>query len=349
MNINKETLKLYWQQMRKYKVSFFVMLIGIPSASLFTDTLLPYFLSQAVGTLSGGTIEQITQFLWLAAGVAIVGVCLNLLGFQSAIMHESSVRRDLADDTVDRLIAKDQAFFANQKIGALTGKFIDFVNAHVGLQDLFVIRTLGFVLNVGTGMVIIFLHTPLLGLIILGLIVALIFQIRFSMKLRTPLRQARKKLVGEVNGAAADTISNSLTVKTFAHEQHELSNLSKLTTKYKQVYMRDFRWMSVEGSGRILLMSIVQIIAIGVIARMLLAGQMELGIAIFAITYLQRIATQLFALGDIINGYDRLFIQAAPMTEILMEDHIIKDKSSKKLQNFSHIRPSGLNNHPKKP
>ena len=100
--------------MRKYKVSFFVMLIGIPSASLFTDTLLPYFLSQAVGTLSGGTIEQITQFLWLAAGVAIVGVCLNLLGFQSAIMHESSVRRDLADDTVDRLIAKDQAFFANQ-------------------------------------------------------------------------------------------------------------------------------------------------------------------------------------------------------------------------------------------
>ena len=333
MNINKETLKLYWQQMRKYKVSFFVMLIGIPSASLFTDTLLPYFLSQAVGTLSGGTIEQITQFLWLAAGVAIVGVCLNLLGFQSAIMHESSVRRDLADDTVDRLIAKDQAFFANQKIGALTGKFIDFVNAHVGLQDLFVIRTLGFVLNVGTGMVIIFLHTPILGLIILGLIVALIFQIRLSMKLRTPLRQARKKLVGEVNGAAADTISNSLTVKTFAHEQHELSNLSKLTTKYKQVYMRDFRWMSVEGSGRILLMSIVQIIAIGVIARMLLAGQMELGIAIFAITYLQRIATQLFALGDIINGYDRLFIQAAPMTEILMEDHIIKDKSSKKLQN----------------
>lgn len=308
------------------------MLIAIPLAFLFNDTLLPYLLSQAVGTLSGGTIEQMTQFLWIAAGVAIIGVGLNLSGFQAAIIHESSVRRDLANDTLGRLLAKDQAFFANQKVGALTGKFIDFLNAHVGLQDLVVIRTLGFVLSVGTGVTIIFLYTPLMGFIILGLIALLMFQIRLSVKLRAPLRKERKRLVGEVNGAGADTISNSLTVKTFAHEAHELSNFSKLTTKYKQVYTRDFRWMSIEGSGRILLMSIVQIIAIAIIAHMLFDGAIELGIAIFTIAYLQRVAGQLFALGDIINGYDRLFIQAAPMTEILMEDHKIKDTTTKKLK-----------------
>lgn len=309
------------------------MLLAIPFAFLLNDTLLPYLLSQAVGTFTTGSLDQLSLFLWLAAGAAIIGVGLNLLGFQAAIVHESSVRRDLANDTVDRLLVKDQAFFANQKVGALTGKFIDFLNAHVGLQDLFIMRTLAFILSVGTGVAIIFLHAPLLGMIILGLIILLLVQIRLSVKLRTPLRQARKKLVGEVNGAAADTISNSLTVKTFAHETHELSNLSKLTTKYKQVYMRDFRWMSIEGSARILLMSIVQIIAIGVLAHMLLDGKIELGIAIFVVAYLQRVASQLFALGDIINGYDRLFIQAAPMTEILVEDHKIKDTTTKKLHN----------------
>ena len=309
------------------------MLLAIPFAFLLNDTLLPYLLSQAVGTFTTGSLDQLSLFLWLAAGAAIIGVGLNLLGFQAAIVHESSVRRDLANDTVDRLLVKDQAFFANQKVGALTGKFIDFLNAHVGLQDLFIMRTLAFILSVGTGVAIIFLHAPLLGMIILGLIILLLVQIRLSVKLRTPLRQARKKLVGEVNGAAADTISNSLTVKTFAHEAHELSNLSKLTTKYKQVYMRDFRWMSVEGSARILLMSIVQIIAIGVLAHMLLDGKIELGIAIFVVAYLQRVASQLFALGDIINGYDRLFIQAAPMTEILVSDHKIKDTTTKKLHN----------------
>ncbi len=307
------------------------MLIAIPVAALLNDTLLPYLLSQAVGTFSTGSLDELSQFLWLAAGVAVIGVGINLLGFQSAIVHESSVRRDLANDVVARLLVKDQAFFANQKVGALTGKFIDFLNAHVGLQDLVILRTLSFILAVGSGVAIIFWHAPLLGAIILALIVGLLVQIRISIKLRSPLRKERKTLVGEVNGAAADTISNSLTVKTFAHEDYELSALSKLTTKYKHVYMRDFRWMSIEGSTRILVMSIVQIIAIAVIARMLMNEQLELGIAIFTVAYLQRVASQLFSLGEIINGYDRLFIQAAPMTEILIEDHKIKDFSTRRL------------------
>ena len=331
MSTNKETLRLYWQQVRKYKPSFFIMLIAIPVAALLNDTLLPYLLSQAIGTFSTGSLDELSQFLWLAAGVAVIGVGINLLGFQSAIVHESSVRRDLANDVVARLLMKDQAFFANQKVGALTGKFIDFLNAHVGLQDLVILRTLSFILAVGSGVAIIFWHAPLLGAIILALIVGLLVQIRISIKLRTPLRKERKTLVGEVNGAAADTISNSLTVKTFAHEDYELSALSKLTTKYKHVYMRDFRWMSIEGSTRILVMSIVQIIAIAVIARMLMDEQLELGIAIFTVAYLQRVASQLFSLGEIINGYDRLFIQAAPMTEILIEDHKIKDFSTRRL------------------
>ncbi len=332
MSTNKATIQLYWQQIRKYKISFFTMLIAIPGAFLLIDTFLPYFLSQAVGTFATGSTAQLTHFLWLAAGAAGIGVGLNLLGFQAAIVHESSVRRDLANDTVARLLVKDQSFFANQKVGALTGKFIDFLNAHVGLQDLLILRTMGFVLSIGSGLTIIFMNTPILGFIILGLLIVLLTQIRLSLKLRMPLRQARKKLVGEVNGAAADTISNSLTVKTFAHEDYELSVLSKLTTKYKQVYMRDFRWMSIEGSGRILLMAIVQIVAISVLAHMLFDSKIELGIAIFTITYLQRVAGQLFALGDIVNGYDRVLLQAAPMTEILMQDYKIKDTSSAALK-----------------
>ncbi|MFZ1360464.1 MAG: ABC transporter ATP-binding protein [Candidatus Saccharimonadales bacterium] len=333
MNINKATLHLYWQHVRTYKLSFFVMLVATPLAFLLNDTLLPYLLSQAIGTFSTGSLDQLSHFLWLAVGVAIAGVSLNLLGFQAAIIHESSVRRDLANDIIARLLIKDQAFFASQKVGALTGKFIDFLNAHVGLQDLFIIRTLSFILSVGTGVIIIFMHTPLLGLIILGLIIMLLVQIRLSVKLRTPLRQARKQLVGEMNGAAADTISNSLTVKTFAREEYEINALSALTNRYKQVYTRDFRWMSVEGSARILLMSIVQIIAISILAHMLQSGAIGLGIAIFVVAYLQRVSGQLFALGDIINGYDRLLIQAAPMTEILMSDHTIKDTTTRTLSN----------------
>ncbi len=330
MGTNRHTLKLYWAEIRRHKLSFFGMLIGIPIAALFINTALPYFLSLAVGTLTTGDSNALWQFIALASGAAIVGVILNLVGFQSAIHHESHVRRDLANHTIEKILIKDQDFFSNQKIGALTGKFIDFVNAHVGLQDIFVMGTLSFVISVGSGIAIIFMHSPLLGFIILGLIIGLIIQIQISIKIRKPYRTARKKLVGEVNGAIADSIGNSMIVKTFAGESHEQSTISKLTEKYRKVYQKDFRMMSVEGSLRILVMSIVQIIAVAILAQLLFSGQLELGVAIFTIAYLQRIASQLFSLGDIINGYDRLFIQAAPMTEILMQSESIIDQTGAK-------------------
>ena len=325
LGTNRQTLRLYWAEIRKHKLSFFGMLIGIPVAALFINTALPYFLSLAVGTLTTNDSQALWQFITLASVAAAIGVILNLIGFQSAIHHESHVRRDLANNTIEKILVKDQDFFSNQKIGALTGKFIDFVNAHIGLQDIFVMGTLSFIISVGSGIAIIFMHSPLLGFIILGLIIGLIIQIQISIKVRRPYRTARKKLVGEVNGAIADSIGNSMIVKTFAGETHEQSTISKLTEKYRTVYQKDFRLMSVEGSLRILVMSIVQIIAVAILAQLLFSGQLELGVAIFTIAYLQRIASQLFSLGDIINGYDRLFIQAAPMTEILMQDQNITD------------------------
>jgi ATP-binding cassette subfamily B protein len=330
MSTNKQTLKLYWQQVRKFKPSFFTMLIGIPVALLAFDTLLPYFLSQAVGTLTSRDADALNHYLLLAGLAAGLGVIINLISFQAAIRHESNVRHELVKNTMERLLQKDHDFFANQKVGSLTGKFIDFVNGHIGLQDLVILRTLSFVISTGSGIAILYFSSPIIGLIVTVLIIALLIQIRLSVKLRRPLRVMRKELIGELNGATADTISNNLTVKTFAREEHEIQALSHLSERYKQAYTKDFRWMSIEGSLRLGVMSVMQIIAISTLASLLFKGEIELGIAIFAIAYLQRIASQLFSLGDIVNGYDRIFLQSAPMTEILSADPQVNDARNAK-------------------
>ena len=301
------------------------MLVCIPLSSLLLDTVLPYVLSQAVDTFTSRDAETLWQLLGLAGIVASVGVALNFTGFQSYITHESKVRANLAISTLDTLLKKDAGFFANQKIGALTGRFIDFVNAHVGLQDLLIIRTLTFAFNMVVGTVLIFISTPAIGLLVLALIAGLLIQVRLSLKLRANFRNERKELIGVVNGMAADTISNNATVKTFANESYELTQNRIVNEKYRDIYRKDYRWMTAEGSMRLLTMSAVQIIAIGMMATMLIAGQIELGIAIFTVAYLQRIASQLFVLGEMVNGYDRLFLQAAPMTEMLIADEKITD------------------------
>lgn len=328
---SKQTLQLYWHEIRKYKPSFFVMAFCIPGASILLDTVTPYLLATAVGIITSDTPANPYPLLIAAATTALCGVILNLTGFQTVIRHESSVRNDLSQTALQKLLQKDQAFFSNQKIGALTGKFIDYVNGHVALQDLFILRIATLVFNVLLGVVLIWQQTPLLALITFGLIILLIAQIKLSKTLRLNLRNQRKELVAEANGLAADIITNHATVKTFATENREVRALGKINAQYRDIYIKDFKWMSVEGSMRILVMQAAQIAAVFIIVGLLATHKIPLGIAIFTIAFLQRIAAQLFSLGEILTGYDKVMLQAAPMTEILTKPPLVTDTSNKKL------------------
>lgn len=301
-------------------------LICIPVAALTLDTLLPFFLSQAVGGLTTQNQGLVVQNIMITVIVATVGVGLNLIGFQTLIRHESNVRFELARNTFMRLIGKDLNFFANEKIGSLTSRYIDFLRSHIGLQDLLIIRTLGFIISVCAGLIIIACQSLLLAIILAGLLTAIVIQVKLSINYRKPYRFARKELIAESNGKVADTLTNNLIVKTFAGEKTELSNLDKINSDFRIAYIKDYKRMSFEGSARLFVMSITQIVAISVCAALVNNGQMSIPIAVFMLIYLQRIASQLFTLGEMLNGYDQVLLEAGPMSDMLAKEIIVKDK-----------------------
>ncbi len=323
--INKNTIKIYWQQVRRYRLSFFTMLIAIPLGALLIDTLLPYFFSQAIGGLVNRDGSVITHNLLIATGIGLSGVIFNVIGFQTMVRHEAYVRTKLTMSTFSKLINKDFQFFINEKIGALTSRFIDFVRAEITLQDLLIIRTLGFVLSMGIGLILLASQSLVVAGSVLFLILAIIFQIKWSVKKRAAWRHERKILAGEINGVVADAITNNLVVKTFVGEKQEEAKLFEKSYQHQQIYIKDIGFMSVEGSGRVALMVIIQIIAISLSAYLVFHSQMTIAAAIFTLTYLQRIAAQLFTLGEMLNGYDQALLEAAPISEMLMKPIIVKD------------------------
>lgn len=326
MGTNKHTIKLYWEQVRRYKTSFFLMLICIPAGALLIDTLLPYFFSQAIGGLIDKNAPAIQTSLLAAAAVGLAGATANLIGFQALTKHEAKVRTQLSNATFERLISKDLQFFVNEKVGALTSRFIDFVRAEVALQDLLVIRTLGFILSVGTGLAILATQSLIIAGVILLLIAALVVQVKWSIKKRAPWRHERKTLAGEVNGSVADAVTNNLVVKTFAGERTEIETVTRKNTRFEELFIKDISFIMYEGSARVALMAITQIIAISISAYLVFHGQMDVAAAIFALTYLQRLASQIFTLGDMLNGYDQALLEAAPMSDILMKETVVNNK-----------------------
>lgn len=338
MNVNRETLKLYWEQIRRYKGSFFTALIAIPTASLLIDTLLPYFFSQAIGGLTTHNQAAVTYNLTVAGTIGAIGFCINFIGFQMLVRHEAAIRAALSDSVFDKLINKDMRFFVNEKVGGLTSRYIDFIRSHITLQDLLIIRTLGFTISVSTGLIIVAFQSLLLAGVILLLITFILLQVRWSIKKRAPLRMIRKKMTGEIHGQVADALTNNLVVKTFAGERHEIKQLAKKNEKFRDIYVKDIGFLTKEGSFRVLIMMITQFVALSTCAALVFAGKMDIAIAVFVLTYLQRIASQLFMLGEMLNGYDQALLEAAPMTEMLTKPNELTDKPGAK--KLGDITPS---------
>jgi ATP-binding cassette subfamily B protein len=301
------------------------MLVFIPVGATIIDSILPYFLSQAIGSISNENYASMQSFLIAAGIVGLIGAILNFVGFQSMVTHESHVLAHHREETFAMLMKKDHQFFSNQKIGAMTSRYIDFVRNHVAIQDLFIIRTLGFIMSVGSGLIILAFQSLLVAGILAGLIVVLIIEIRWSTKKRAPYRHERKTLVSEIHGMVADALTNNLIVRSFGNERKEIGVLEKMTRRFTTVYKKDFGFITAEGSTRVALMVAVQVISIAVAAHMVALHTLSLATAIFMLAYLQRIGSQLFVLGDIIHGYDQALLDSQPMTEMLLTENLVND------------------------
>jgi len=328
MGVNRNTIRLYWAQIRKHKPTFFAGLTLIPISQLLSNTLLPLYFSLAIGALAVSDTENVIYYMILAAVVGLLGVVTNFFGFQAIVRHVARVKTGLYNSTFTNLINKDLQFFINEKAGALTSRYVDFIRSHHAIQDTLILRTIGFFLTFIVGMTIIALQAPLIAALLVVLMGLMFLQIKIFMNIRKPYRNKRKELVGEIHGEAADAISNSLMVKTFANENFEAKNLKRQTKKLEEVFIKDISLVGLDGTIRNFSITIAQVIAIGSCAYLVLNNQLPIAIAVFVAAYMQRLTSQIYGLGEMIHGYDESLLQAAPMTDILTRDNNVHNNSS---------------------
>lgn len=329
VNLVKQTTLIYWSHVKQNLWMFLIIFVSIPAAALCLSTMTPYYLSQAIGQLAASQGDT-SHVLIVATGWGIAGVILNAIGFQLLARHEAFMNSSLITSTAKSILEKDYTFFSNVKIGALTTKFNDFVRSYATLKDLLIVRTLSFVISIGVGSILIALQSPKLALMILVFLLFIALQIRIMLRIRMPYRNERKYIRSSITGDVADIFTNNLIVKTFAQEQPELKSLTKKTENLMKIAIKDFSLIVSEGSARQLITTFTQITAIIFAIHEIKNGSMTIASAIFALTFIQRIAAQIFTLGEMINGYDTAFLEAAPMTEILLQPNKTTDSPSAK-------------------
>ena len=335
MSVHRKTISLYWEQLRLHKLLLVASFVCIPLGVLCIDTLVPYYAGQAIGSLTSSTDAAYT-FLLRMAGIGALGVACNYFGFQALLRLESAITKRLTDVSFRQIISKDVQFFNNQKLGAMTSNFINFIHSQIALQDLVIIRTLGFVLSVGSGIVILAFSVWPLAVLLFLFIIGLCVQIRLSMRHRKKWRTERRKIRSEMHGDIADAFTNNLIVKTFAAEGREMSNVANHSDAYRTYFRKDLLFFATEGSARVLFMVAVQVVTVALSIHFVLGGSMSVAIAIFVIAYMQRLGSQIFTLGEIINGYDQALLDAEPLTRMLLLDNKVRDPDNANDLSITH-------------
>lgn len=217
-------LRDYFGQYKKYPFSSAVGLFVPSLGSILIFFIPPLIIARIVNTFSvqGDTsISALSLWIGLFAFSWLMGEVFWRIGMHALIRTESASMKDLHKQSFHELIQRDYHFFTNHFVGTITKQTIAYARNFEKFTDTMSFQVVNNLVPMIFACVILWQYSPIIPLVLLSCIVVTIFIalpiIRRRMKLVIARHDAQSKTVGMLS----DSISNILTVKSFAQEVSE--------------------------------------------------------------------------------------------------------------------------------
>ena len=185
-------------------------------------TIIPLMVALALGQL----IEQHVVNVGLLVFTGTLQIVLVLAGYFSDDRGVSGlhlkVDKDLYQDCFDYLVRQDYPFFANRFSGSIVTQASRFAKTYTVFTDTLFFNFIPQMFSVIIAVSIMIHYSLPLGLIVLVVWLATEYVIVVFTLRRLPLRRTAVIKESEQVGELADTITNSMTVKTFGAEEREI-------------------------------------------------------------------------------------------------------------------------------
>lgn len=330
----KRTLALYRQEIRRDKRTFTWFCILLPVANIMHVVLIPLLLSFILQSLITQP-HDLTPIWWLIGGMivaSIVTVACNDRGYRLLFHHEEEMTSRLMTQATERLLMRGHHFFANHKVGALSGDIYSFGRSYMMITDAIALQGLTIVINFVASLIVIAFLSPILLVPLIILTAGVVLMSYQSLLLRAPIRNERKRLTSQLNGTIADIISNNLLVRTFARSDYENSTVRVERAKINELADKEVAVIQREANRRWLLLFTFQILTVGLGVWLFAHDAISIAALIFVVTYLGRVTGTLFGITGIIRTVEQAFLDAAPITRIISEPmEVIDTKDAREL------------------
>lgn len=326
--INWPTVRVFaaatWAQ-KKLCLAACLQIVGMVGISV----VVPFFASRTLSAGFGHSESFWPNLGWLAA-VIVVCLVMNRVGFTSLMKLIATVMYELQSKVFSHLMHRGIRFHTDNVGGKLVSDAIDYPGAYNQLINAVFTSGGPLFLSILVGLIIIFTQSWALGIyMVLIIVTTLVWAYRESLTrhtLRKTRLEATKKLVAHMS----DSIVNAATVKTFAAEEREIHTSASLARTLRGLRINDWQRAGISGNYRMgfLLSSLLGLLLIVYLFVDFDSGSNGLATSIFAFSYTMTLIMRLFDINNLTRQVEEAFLQASPMTRILMEEKEIRDTAN---------------------
>ncbi|MBO7718086.1 ABC transporter ATP-binding protein [Candidatus Saccharibacteria bacterium] len=342
----KRTMHYFWMALMRYKIRTILILFFVPVWIFVSNVVVPYGTSGIVGELSSGNFE-LSSYVGLIL-LTVVPAAINNLGVIRIIdwldwSLDAKCGEYLSQMAFNTVINQSMTFHNDKFSGSLTSAANKLSGAFIRLKSSFVWDIYPLLLTVVFSITVsAFVCLPFALILLTYAIIYMIVSITTYYKTThydVALADAENKQTGQL----ADSITNEVSVKSYARENFEQARFNRAT---RRTYNATFAVAKVS-FWRNLSMNVVNIFAFVMIIVLIVLSHEWFGLNIAQIVFLYSLSNSLLSnmwtINHILSNINRSFGDAKEMVKILDLPYIIDDKTDKPIKvskaaiDFEHI------------
>jgi len=330
-------LKYFWQVMRNFKISFFMLVLGsMMSAGL--DVYIPLKFLKLWNVLSMNDFNLVTEAQEIILIILMLGMTRWIIGRITSFSNsyfQANVIAGLREQAFSYMIGHSHTFFMNNFSGSLTQKINKYARAFERLMDRLVTDGIPLVIrSVGTIVAIYSLEPKysyiLIVFVFVFLTTALIYT-KLKLKYDIIAALADTKMVGVLS----DSISNYSSIQLFAGHEYEKERTGGVIQEQKRATVKN--WYLWEGLGSLesLYTIATEFVIFWLAIKDWRLGLIGIPVMVLIQGYLGRLTSSLWDFSGMVRAFYDGFSDAQEMAVILNSPYEIEDKPVKVLENVS--------------
>ncbi|WP_248963602.1 ABC transporter ATP-binding protein [Sphaerisporangium perillae] len=282
--------------------------------------LAPLAVAGIVGHLSdggAGTIAVLMPYVLGFGALLLTGEVLWRAGLHFLNRADARGIEELGATGMEKLLAKDAAFFHDNFAGSLTKRVLSFSSGFEDFMDTLTFSIVAKVVPLAFASVVLWRYHPLLVFVLVGLIIVTGFLVAPFIRRRQRLVDQREAAKVRVSGHVADVLANMETVRAFAAEDREEVEHRARLAEQRRLSLRSWDYGNLRVDTIVAPLSVLTS-TIGLLLAVTLRGGLGVEAIVVTFTYYTNTISIMFEFNQIYRRMESVLTEAAQFTELLL-------------------------------